>query len=63
MNCLNEASIWEEYYQSLHCFEFILTWRVYFDIVLHCARVCNAVHRVIGWWVPSTVVTFISVLY
>ena len=59
---LHEDSIWEGYLQSLCYIDFIFTWCVYSDILLRFTRVCDAVHKVIGGWVPSTVVTFISVL-
>ena len=62
MGCLHEDNIWEEYLISLRCLDFISTWCAYFGVVLRCTCVINDVHRVVGGWVPSTVVTFISVL-
>ena len=63
MSFLHEASIGQDNSWSLCSLEFVATGRVYFDVVLCSACVCNAIHRAIGKWFPSTVVTIIIGLF
>ena len=59
MGCLHEASIWLDNSRSLCSIYSVTTGRVYFDVALHCAFICNAIRRFIVGWVTSTVVTII----